>query len=62
MAIGGIVKRTELYHGEAVEHEFLFVTVSFDHDIVDGAPAARFIHRFKRMVEQAKGLQSDRRS
>ena len=43
-------------HGEAVEHKFLCVKVSFDHDIVDGAPAARFIHRFKRLVEQASGL------
>ena len=56
VAIGGIVKRVELNHGKAVEREYLCMTVSFDHDIVDGAPAARFIHRFKRMVEQAEAL------
>jgi pyruvate/2-oxoglutarate dehydrogenase complex dihydrolipoamide acyltransferase (E2) component len=27
------------------------VTVSFDHDIVDGAPAARFMQNLKKLVE-----------
>ncbi len=27
------------------------VTLSFDHDIIDGAPAARFIQRLKKLVE-----------
>jgi pyruvate/2-oxoglutarate dehydrogenase complex dihydrolipoamide acyltransferase (E2) component len=36
--------------------EYLCLTVSFDHDIVDGAPAARFIQRFKDLVESGSGL------
>ena len=31
------------------EREHLCLTVSFDHDIVDGAPAARFTSRFARV-------------
>jgi pyruvate/2-oxoglutarate dehydrogenase complex dihydrolipoamide acyltransferase (E2) component len=27
------------------------VTLDFDHDIVDGAPAARFAQRFQELVE-----------
>ncbi|MFZ2357889.1 MAG: 2-oxo acid dehydrogenase subunit E2 [Anaerolineae bacterium] len=31
-------------------------TLSFDHDIVDGAPAARFARRFVQLVEEAYGI------
>ena len=36
--------------------EFLDLTVSVDHDIVDGAPAARFIQSFRARLEEAKDL------
>ncbi|MFQ3662881.1 MAG: 2-oxo acid dehydrogenase subunit E2 [Chloroflexaceae bacterium] len=38
----------------------LCVTISFDHDVVDGAPAARFIHRFKELVEGCCGISQQR--
>jgi pyruvate/2-oxoglutarate dehydrogenase complex dihydrolipoamide acyltransferase (E2) component len=34
----------------------LNLTVTFDHDIVDGAPAARFVHRLVELVESGYGL------
>jgi hypothetical protein len=36
--------------------QMLSVTVSFDHDVIDGAPAARFTQRLKEMVEGGEGL------
>ncbi|MBE2235883.1 MAG: 2-oxo acid dehydrogenase subunit E2, partial [Anaerolinea sp.] len=30
--------------------------VTFDHDIIDGAPAARFIQRMAELVEAGAGL------
>jgi len=36
--------------------EYLNVTISFDHDIVDGAPAARFTQRLKELIESGSGL------
>jgi len=36
--------------------EYLSVTASFDHDIVDGAPAARFARRLRELVEGAELL------
>ena len=39
-----------------VNHEFLTITISFEHDIVDGAPAAGFISRFTEFIEKAYGL------
>jgi pyruvate/2-oxoglutarate dehydrogenase complex dihydrolipoamide acyltransferase (E2) component len=32
--------------------------LSFDHDIVDGAPAARFAQHLKELLESGYGLQA----
>ncbi len=34
----------------------LCLTVCFDHDIIDGAPAARFVTRLKELIESGFGL------
>ena len=36
--------------------EFVSLTLSIDHDIVEGAPAARFASRLKRLIEGASVL------
>jgi pyruvate/2-oxoglutarate dehydrogenase complex dihydrolipoamide acyltransferase (E2) component len=50
VAVGAIVKRPALVDGGLQEREHLCLTVSFDHDIVDGAPAARFLSRFAELL------------
>jgi pyruvate/2-oxoglutarate dehydrogenase complex dihydrolipoamide acyltransferase (E2) component len=35
----------------AHHHQILCATISFDHDIVDGAPAARFAQTLKELIE-----------
>lgn len=42
LTIGGIQTKPGYVCGEIVPREYLSVTIAFDHDIVDGAPAARF--------------------
>jgi pyruvate/2-oxoglutarate dehydrogenase complex dihydrolipoamide acyltransferase (E2) component len=37
-------------------YEYLCMTLSFDHTIIDGAPAARFIQRLKDLIESGYGL------
>jgi hypothetical protein len=32
------------------------MTLMFDHDIIDGAPAARFTQRLKELIESGYGL------
>jgi pyruvate/2-oxoglutarate dehydrogenase complex dihydrolipoamide acyltransferase (E2) component len=32
------------------------VTLSFDHDIIDGAPAARFVSRFRELIASGYGI------
>jgi pyruvate/2-oxoglutarate dehydrogenase complex dihydrolipoamide acyltransferase (E2) component len=56
VAIGSISKRPVLFDGVLQEHEFLCLTISFDHDIVDGAPAARFVHRFTQLLSGGMGI------
>ena len=56
-AVGSIVKRVGMIEGRAQEREHLCVTLSFDHDIVDGAPAARFARRFADITSGAAILQ-----
>jgi pyruvate/2-oxoglutarate dehydrogenase complex dihydrolipoamide acyltransferase (E2) component len=34
---------------------YLSMTVSIDHDIIDGAPAARFAQRFTELIESGCG-------
>jgi hypothetical protein len=42
VTVGGIVRRPAVVDDALVEHELLPLTLSFDHAVVDGAPAARF--------------------
>ncbi len=57
ITVGGIVFRPSVCNAQIENKEHLCLTVSFDHDLVDGAPAARFIQRFKELVESGSGLQ-----
>jgi pyruvate/2-oxoglutarate dehydrogenase complex dihydrolipoamide acyltransferase (E2) component len=56
VTVGGIVIRPLVAPGVLEEREHLCLTVSFDHDIIDGAPAARFTECFKDLIENAYGL------
>jgi len=56
VTVGGIESRPVLLNGELQNREHLCLTVTFDHDIVDGAPAARFIQRFVTLVQAGAGL------
>ena len=47
-SLGGIAEKPAYIAGQLQPREFLCVTMSFDHDIVDGAPAARFTSRLPR--------------
>ena len=56
VTVGGIGKKPRLLDGKVVEREFLSLTVSVDHDVVDGAPATRFASRLRELIESARGL------
>lgn len=56
LTVGGIARRPVIANGELAEHEFLSLTISFDHEIIDGAPATRFAACLRQLVEGADGL------
>lgn len=56
IAVGGVVNRVRMLDGEPTERDHLCLTVSFDHDIVDGAPAARYLHELRRRIEKGADL------
>jgi pyruvate/2-oxoglutarate dehydrogenase complex dihydrolipoamide acyltransferase (E2) component len=56
LTVGGISEKPRLVDGELTGREFLHLTVTFDHDVVDGAPAARFVRRLGDLLEDAHGI------
>ncbi len=56
VALGGIAEKPGIVNGRIEPREYLDVTMCFDHDIVDGAPATRFTARFKELIEGGYGL------
>jgi pyruvate/2-oxoglutarate dehydrogenase complex dihydrolipoamide acyltransferase (E2) component len=53
LTVGGIAQKPGVHDGRVEVREFLDLTISFDHDIVDGAPAARFSRRLIELIETA---------
>lgn len=56
VAVGGIAEKPGVVDGQIAIREYLCLTLSFDHDIVDGAPAARFVTRLRELIESSVGL------
>ena len=54
--LGGIAEKPVVVDGRLENREYLCVTVSFDHVIVDGAQATRFAQRLKELLESGYGL------
>ena len=56
ITIGGIGEKQIDRNGQRRVREYLSLTVSFDHDMIDGAPAARFTERLRQLIESGYGL------
>jgi pyruvate/2-oxoglutarate dehydrogenase complex dihydrolipoamide acyltransferase (E2) component len=56
LTLGGIAEKPTVVDGQIAIREYLCVTLSFDHDLIDGAPAARFTQRLKELIESGYGL------
>ncbi len=54
--VGGITKKPGVIEEKIEIREFLAITVLFNHDVVDGAPATRFISRLGELIETGFGL------
>jgi pyruvate/2-oxoglutarate dehydrogenase complex dihydrolipoamide acyltransferase (E2) component len=56
ITLGGLAKKPGVVDGQIAIHEYLCMTLSFNHDVIDGAPAARFTERLKELIESGYGL------
>ena len=62
ITVGGIGHEKEDVGGRIAMREKLSLTVSFDHRMIDAAPAARFTERLKELIESGYGLTFDEES
>jgi pyruvate/2-oxoglutarate dehydrogenase complex dihydrolipoamide acyltransferase (E2) component len=60
LTLGGIAEKPGVVDGQIEIREYLNLTATIDHDIVDGAPAARFLKRLAELLESGFGLIADR--
>ena len=58
-ALGSVVKKPWVVGEGIVAQDILHLTVLFDHDVVDGAPAARFVADLVRRMEAGVGLEPE---
>ncbi|RPI26138.1 MAG: dehydrogenase [Chloroflexota bacterium] len=56
LVVGSTCWKPGVVEGRIEPREILNLTVQFDHDIVDGAPAARFTRRLIELIESGYGL------
>jgi pyruvate/2-oxoglutarate dehydrogenase complex dihydrolipoamide acyltransferase (E2) component len=56
LTLGGIAEKPGVAEGHIAIREYLSTTLSFNHDLIDGAPAARFTGRLKELIESGYGL------
>ncbi len=57
--VGGMSKKPALVGDAVLPRDFLSLTVLLDHDVVDGAPVARFLSRLRDLVESGYGLDEE---
>jgi pyruvate/2-oxoglutarate dehydrogenase complex dihydrolipoamide acyltransferase (E2) component len=51
--VGGMTQRPRVFGGQVAIRDVLDLTVAIDHNVVDGAPAARFAAEFRELLESA---------
>lgn len=56
ITVGGIGNKPVIVDGHMLVRAYLSPTISVDHDLIDGAPAARFTQRLKELIESGYGL------
>jgi pyruvate/2-oxoglutarate dehydrogenase complex dihydrolipoamide acyltransferase (E2) component len=56
LVVGSMSWKPAVVEGRIEPREILNLTVLFDHDVVDGAPATRFVRRLVELIESGYGL------
>lgn len=56
--LGSIVKKPGVIENRIEIREYLHMSIAIDHDVIDGAPATRFVARLAELIESGYGLRS----
>jgi pyruvate/2-oxoglutarate dehydrogenase complex dihydrolipoamide acyltransferase (E2) component len=59
LVVGSIAWKPTVVEGRIEPREVLNLTVIFNHDVIDGAPATRFTRRLVELIESGYGLDKD---
>jgi pyruvate/2-oxoglutarate dehydrogenase complex dihydrolipoamide acyltransferase (E2) component len=59
ITVGSMSQKVVEIDGKFVSREHISITASFDHDIVDGAPAARFLSQLAGAIKEGEILQKE---
>jgi len=51
LGMGRVVEKPVIYQGEIAKRSMMFLSLTFDHRVIDGAPAAAFLHTLKGHLE-----------
>lgn len=52
LGIGRIVAKPAVHNGEIVARQMVALSLTFDHRVVDGGPAARFLNTVREYVSE----------
>ncbi len=58
LGVGAIVKRPVVRDDQIVIRSIMMLSLSYDHRIIDGAPAIRFLQEVRRLLERPNELQN----
>ena len=61
LVVGGIARKPVEVEGKIALRELMNLTIIFDHDVIDGAPATRFTRKLIELIESGYGLDEYRR-
>ncbi len=59
LIVGGTARKMVEVDGQVEPRDLLSLTILFDHDVIDGAPAARFTRKLVELIESGCGLQRE---
>lgn len=59
LIVGSIVEKPGVVDGRIEIRQYLYLTLEFDHEVVDGAPAARFTQALVDRIESGYGIEED---
>ena len=51
LGVGRVIEKPAVHQGEIVRRSLMFLSLTFDHRVIDGAPAAEFLRTIKAHLE-----------